>query len=98
MPDEYPIGIRITGEQPPIPVGTAVNLSGPNGHAEFAPCSIPSHIGAEGASIGVTQAELRKAHLKYHVVTSELLTPTQMQHYAQLRGYAGEDSAASTGR
>jgi hypothetical protein len=41
MPDEYPIGIRITGEQPPIPVGTAVNLSGPNGHAEFAPRSSP---------------------------------------------------------
>jgi hypothetical protein len=29
MPDEDPIGFR--GEQPPIPVGTAVNLSRPNG-------------------------------------------------------------------
>jgi hypothetical protein len=28
MPDEHPTGIRIAGEQPPIPVGTAVNLSG----------------------------------------------------------------------
>ena len=34
MPDEHPTGIRILGEQPPIPVGgAAVNLSGPNGHA-----------------------------------------------------------------
>ena len=31
MPDEHPPGVRIAGEQPSIPVGTAVNLSGPNG-------------------------------------------------------------------
>ena len=31
MPDEDPTGFRIAGEQPPIPVGTAVNLSRPNG-------------------------------------------------------------------
>ena len=31
MPDEHPTGFRTAGEQPPIPVGTAVNLSGPNG-------------------------------------------------------------------
>jgi hypothetical protein len=50
MPDEYPIGIRITSEQPPIPVGTAVNLSGPNGHAELAPMLHPNHIGGEDAA------------------------------------------------
>src|SRR5262245_53485544 len=31
MPDEHPTDIRIAGEQPAIPVGTAVNLSHPNG-------------------------------------------------------------------
>ncbi len=31
MPDEHPTDISIAGEQPPIPVGTAVNLSRPNG-------------------------------------------------------------------
>src|SRR5947209_17712944 len=31
MPDEHPTDIRIAGEQPPIPIGTAVNLSGLNG-------------------------------------------------------------------
>jgi len=31
MSDEHPTDIRIAGEQPPISVGTAVNLSGPNG-------------------------------------------------------------------
>jgi hypothetical protein len=39
MPDEHPIGVRIEGEQPPIAIGTVVNLSSPNDHAEFAPCS-----------------------------------------------------------
>jgi hypothetical protein len=37
MPDEHPIGVRIGGEQPPIAIGAVVNLSGPNGHAKFAP-------------------------------------------------------------
>jgi hypothetical protein len=40
MSDEHPTRIRIDGEQPPIPVGTAVDLSGPNGHAKFAVCSL----------------------------------------------------------
>jgi hypothetical protein len=31
MPDEHATDISIAGEQPPIPVGTAVNLSRPNG-------------------------------------------------------------------
>jgi len=52
----------------------------------------PSGLDSATAAIGVTQAELRKAHLKYHLLTSELLTPAQMQHYAQLRGYAEENS------
>jgi hypothetical protein len=39
MSDEHSTRIRIDGEQPPIPVGTAVDLSGPNGHA-IAQCSL----------------------------------------------------------
>jgi hypothetical protein len=42
MPDEHPTGIGIAGEQPPVPVGTEINLSGPNRHAELAPCSTPT--------------------------------------------------------
>jgi hypothetical protein len=52
----------------------------------------PSALDSATTAIGVSQAELRKAHLKYHLMMSELLTPAQMQHYAQLRGYAGENS------
>ena len=52
----------------------------------------PTSLESATAAIGVTQAELRKAHLKYHLMTSELLTPAQMQRYAQLRGYIDENS------
>lgn len=37
--------------------------------------------------IGQTQATLRATHLKYHLSTSDLLTPEQMRIYAERRGY-----------
>ena len=40
------------------------------------------------AQIGQTQAALRATHLRYHLLTVELLTTDQMQTYARLRGYA----------
>ena len=40
-------------------------------------------------AIAAVQAELRTAHLKYHLATAELLTSTQVQRYAELRGYSG---------
>jgi Spy/CpxP family protein refolding chaperone len=43
-------------------------------------------------AIGITQAELRNIHLKYHLITSGLLTTSQMQHYSRLRGYGEEGS------
>jgi Spy/CpxP family protein refolding chaperone len=52
----------------------------------------PSSFRAETAAIGATQAELRNAHLKYHLLTSGLLTAAQMQRYSQLRGYLDGDS------
>src|SRR5262249_44665956 len=42
------------------------------------------------AQIGVTQAELRNTHLKYHLQTAQILTADQMQHYTMLRGYGAE--------
>lgn len=52
----------------------------------------PSSLGSATAAIGTTQAELRTAHLKYHLLTSGLLTGVQMQRHSQLRGYIDEDS------
>ena len=34
------------------------------------------------ATIGVTQAELRNTHLKYHLETAQILSPRQMQQYS----------------
>lgn len=42
------------------------------------------------ASIGQTQAALRAAHLRYHIVQKELLTPEQLKQYSIIRGYHTE--------
>jgi Spy/CpxP family protein refolding chaperone len=49
----------------------------------------PQSLAEQTAAIGRTQAALRAAHLRYHLAQVEVLTPTQMQRYAELRGYAG---------
>ena len=43
--------------------------------------------------IGLTQAELRNAHLKYHLETAQILSPEQMKQYAELRGYNSDAPA-----
>jgi hypothetical protein len=50
----------------------------------------PETLKAATAEIGVTQAELRAAHLKYHLSTVALLSRDQMQRYAELRGYGDQ--------
>ena len=37
--------------------------------------------------IGIAQGELRAAHLKYHLLTLDVLTPEQVARYSELRGY-----------
>jgi Spy/CpxP family protein refolding chaperone len=51
----------------------------------------PVKLRAATAEIGITQAELRAAHLKYHLSTVAILEPSQIQQYSNLRGY---DSSA----
>ena len=46
-------------------------------------------LAASTRTIGATQAELRAAHLKYHLATLKVLTPAQSRRYVELRGYAG---------
>ena len=43
--------------------------------------------------IGLTQAELRNAHPKYHLETAQILSPEQMKQYADLRGYTSDAPA-----
>jgi Spy/CpxP family protein refolding chaperone len=47
----------------------------------------PESLKASTAAVAVTQGELRETHLKYHLSTVAVLTPGQMQRYAELRGY-----------
>ncbi|MGZ3342379.1 MAG: Spy/CpxP family protein refolding chaperone [Reyranella sp.] len=45
-------------------------------------------LAAATDEIGHTQAKLRNAHLRYHLLTVAILQPAQIQRYAELRGYA----------
>ena len=47
----------------------------------------PEKLSAATAEIGATQAELRAAHLKYHLSTVAMLEPSQIRQYSVLRGY-----------
>jgi hypothetical protein len=47
----------------------------------------PERLAELSAAIGKTQGELRAVHLKYHLTTSELLSPDQARQYSELRGY-----------
>jgi hypothetical protein len=39
------------------------------------------------AQIGAAQARVRGSHLKTHIEAAALMTPAQIERYAQLRGY-----------
>lgn len=47
----------------------------------------PDSLKASTSAIAGVQGELREAHLRYHLSTAAILTPVQMQRYAELRGY-----------
>jgi hypothetical protein len=53
----------------------------------------PEKLNAATAEIGATQAELRAAHLKYHLSTVAMLQPSQIQQYTALRGYSDDAHA-----
>jgi hypothetical protein len=46
------------------------------------------------SAIGITQGALRNLHLRFHLLTIEVLAPEQVQRYSELRGYT--DAARST--
>jgi len=55
---------------------------------QFAGHSItPERLRVATVAIGVTQGKLQETHLKYHLQTSQILTPDQIQRYSELRGY-----------
>jgi hypothetical protein len=50
----------------------------------------PESLKASTAAVAITQGELRETHLKYHLSTVAVLSPGQMQRYAELRGYGDQ--------
>jgi hypothetical protein len=48
----------------------------------------PARLAAATDAIGATNGALRRTHLKYHLMTLELLTSGQLARYAEQRGYA----------
>ena len=49
----------------------------------------PESLKTAIAAVASTQGELRETHLKYHLSTGAILSPSQMTKYAELRGYGG---------
>jgi hypothetical protein len=49
----------------------------------------PENLKASIAAVAATQGTLRETHLKYHLSTGAILSPSQMTRYAELRGYSG---------
>jgi len=71
-----------------IPLGERLIAQEEDLDRQFANKTItPASLAAATGAIGITHAALRQAHLKYHLSTVEVLTPAQVQRYAELRGY-----------
>ncbi len=73
-----------------VPIGEQLIAQETRLDRQFADKTItPASLAASLQEIGRTQAALRTAHLKYHLLAADLLTPAQVRRYAELRGYAG---------
>jgi len=72
-----------------VPIGERMIAQEVALEGEFAGKTITeASLTAAMQTISNTQAALRAAHLKYHLATAKVLSPMQVQHYAELRGYS----------
>jgi hypothetical protein len=73
-----------------VPLGQRLIAEEADLDRQFADKTITeASLGAAIRALSATQAALRTAHLKYHLATIEVLAAAQVQHYTELRGYAG---------
>ncbi|AMJ63018.1 Spy/CpxP family protein refolding chaperone [Bosea sp. PAMC 26642] len=73
--ERIPIGVRIVGEE------TALD-------GLFAERTVtPASLRDATRLIAASQGTLRAAHLRYHLLMAELLTPDQIAEYGRLRSY-----------
>jgi hypothetical protein len=77
-----------------IPIGATLIAQERALNEDFAKRTVsPASLETTTLKIGATQAALRAAHLKYHLMTEAILTPEQVKRYAALRGYAANAPA-----
>lgn len=73
-----------------VPLGELMLAAESDLDRQFATRTItPASLAAATEAIGLTQARLRAAHLKYHLSMLDVLTPEQVKRYGELRGYGG---------
>jgi len=73
-----------------VPLGERLIAQEAGLDKEFASKTITAAtLATSTEAIGSTHAALRQTHLKYHLSTVQVLTPAQIQRYAELRGYKG---------
>jgi len=71
-----------------VPLGTMLLAQEAALDKAFASHSITTEVLKSATEqIGVTQAALRNAHLKYHLQTVQILSADQTKQYSNLRGY-----------
>ena len=76
-----------------IPLGASLISQERNLNNDFASRTITfASLEAATKGIGTTQAELRAAHLKYHLLTVAILTPEQVARYNEFRGYKADEA------
>jgi hypothetical protein len=79
---------RMTAET--VPIGETLIAQETELNRLFAEKTVtPTNLGEMTSTIGGTQATLRAAHLKYHLMTLAVLNPAQIERYSLLRGYGG---------
>jgi hypothetical protein len=73
-----------------VPIGEQLITQEAQLDRHFAERTItPASLATSLQEIGSTQGGLRAAHLKYHLLTVDVLTSAQVRLYGELRGYAG---------
>jgi hypothetical protein len=78
-------------KQEALPLGSKLIAQESDLDRQFAGRTVtPESLKNSTQAIAATQGTLRETHLKYHLSTVAILTPGQMQRYAELRGYGGK--------
>ena len=73
-----------------VPLGSQLIRQEADLDKQFASRTVtPESLKASTAAVATTQGTLRETHLKYHLSTGAILSPSQMSKYAELRGYGG---------